>query len=584
MANDVRVFNGNPILPSSISYAAYALTENLSLSWPKTGLQTGNVVADIIDVTPNAAGWIITMPDATQVSTGQESTFNNLATNNTYQFFVYDNSGSLIANVPAAATGEFSSIRIYLRDNTTAAGEWGLIQEGATAGGPQASQLAGRGLTASAPANLLSVNMSTSTKSTDYQVLAADRGKIIVWEGGTGTITLPISNASEIGNGFIVAVNNQSASSGQITILPSGSATINTFSFFTLGIDESSIFICDGTNWVTLGDGKDSFFSFNVLEKTIPPVSPQPNITLTDFEAAKQIQVFNSDAGDLLSDVVVIYPQAVNVYYIKNSTTGNFKLTVNASGSFLTTSIPQGTIMQFYCDGTNLYPQPTCINNLTSSNGTGIKLYNATNINTVGFLPPASIPSTINWTLPNADGSSKQALSTNGSGTLSWRTYIPQVLQTSLDSSFNTGPIATNTFVDVTGLSKTIVPNSAINQVLVTVTMYVSADNVIAEDILLRVTRTSPGPVTTVIGVGTPSGSQIAVGSIVACPDISKQGVITYTFLDSPASVSTQVYQVQIAGIASGPTSYHVNQSADGGTTNVYAASISTITLTEVIV
>jgi hypothetical protein len=38
----------------------------------------------------------------------------------------------------------------------------------------------------------------------------------------------------------------------------------------------------------------------------------------------------------------------------------------------------------------------------------------------VGFKAPSSLSSAIIWTLPNADGSSGQALKTNGSGTLSW--------------------------------------------------------------------------------------------------------------------------------------------------------------------
>ena len=42
--------------------------------------------------------------------------------------------------------------------------------------------------------------------------------------------------------------------------------------------------------------------------------------------------------------------------------------------------------------------------------------------NYVAFTAPSSIASDVTWTLPNADGSSGQVLSTNGSGTLSWVT------------------------------------------------------------------------------------------------------------------------------------------------------------------
>jgi hypothetical protein len=40
--------------------------------------------------------------------------------------------------------------------------------------------------------------------------------------------------------------------------------------------------------------------------------------------------------------------------------------------------------------------------------------------NYVGFRAPNSIASDVTWTLPNADGTSGQVLTTNGSGTLSW--------------------------------------------------------------------------------------------------------------------------------------------------------------------
>ena len=42
--------------------------------------------------------------------------------------------------------------------------------------------------------------------------------------------------------------------------------------------------------------------------------------------------------------------------------------------------------------------------------------------NYVAFAAPATISADVTWTLPAADGTSGQVLSTNGSGTLSWAT------------------------------------------------------------------------------------------------------------------------------------------------------------------
>lgn len=44
------------------------------------------------------------------------------------------------------------------------------------------------------------------------------------------------------------------------------------------------------------------------------------------------------------------------------------------------------------------------------------------NSNWVAFQAPATVSSNVTWTLPNADGTSGQVLSTNGTGTLSWTT------------------------------------------------------------------------------------------------------------------------------------------------------------------
>jgi hypothetical protein len=45
--------------------------------------------------------------------------------------------------------------------------------------------------------------------------------------------------------------------------------------------------------------------------------------------------------------------------------------------------------------------------------------------NYVGFAPPLSVTANTLWTLPDGDGTNAQALSTNGSGILSWTSYLP---------------------------------------------------------------------------------------------------------------------------------------------------------------
>jgi hypothetical protein len=59
-----------------------------------------------------------------------------------------------------------------------------------------------------------------------------------------------------------------------------------------------------------------------------------------------------------------------------------------------------------------------------STEGSNLKLYEDTDngTNYVAFKAPDTIASNVTWTLPAADGTSAQVLSTNGSGTLSWAT------------------------------------------------------------------------------------------------------------------------------------------------------------------
>lgn len=51
---------------------------------------------------------------------------------------------------------------------------------------------------------------------------------------------------------------------------------------------------------------------------------------------------------------------------------------------------------------------------------TPLRFYDADNSNYVSFRSPSSVSSNVLWTLPSADGTSGQVLTTNGSGTLSW--------------------------------------------------------------------------------------------------------------------------------------------------------------------
>jgi len=352
MTTYTNPYTGQTISPSQVGYEYLSISTNTELEWPING-NTTDVVANIIEVNATVASLELTMPPATQVSVGQSALIRNVGSNS---FTVVDNSGNTIVSI-SSGIAEY----VYVTDNTTVDGTWTSVTFGAGISSANAATLAGFGLQA------ISTTLNTATPvtsvSSNYLVSNVDRSSILVWTGGAGTFTLP--SAGSLGESWFVVVKNNG--SGILTVTPAGTDTIDGQANAQLQIDESFVLVSTGTNWVSYAYGQSAQFFFTQLTKVVTGGT----VTLTASEGSAIIQEYT---GTLTSNCTIILPPTVQLYSLKNSTTGAFTLTFSTGVMGGTTvTLPQGQTIIAICDGTNVYSAQTAttsfISSLTLGNG-----------------------------------------------------------------------------------------------------------------------------------------------------------------------------------------------------------------------
>ena len=164
--------------------------------------------------------------------------------------------------------------------------------------------------------------------------------------------------------------------------------------------------------------------------------------------------------------------------------------------------------------------------------------------NVVSLNSPTSAPtsSDVAFKLPNADGTSGQAIVTDASGNLSFAGTgkILQVIQTVKTDTASLGSV--DTFTDISGMSVTITPSSSSSKVLVTVVMNVSGgDN---QAVAWRLLRGS-----TPIYIGDADGNRIRVAASVRVATNGDAEMVNCSavFLDSPNTTSATTYKIDWA-------------------------------------
>ena len=338
MTTFTNVFGGSNISPAEISYSEVSLTADTTFDWALETAPSTNLIAGIMDVTASAGPYSLTLPSALEVSTGQAILFNNVGANS---FIIKNNTGTQIAAPTAGQVWQ-----IYLTDNTTAGGTWLAFQFGAAVSTANAASLAGTGLIAIG--SLLSLAMPVTFFSTTYTAGVADRAKVLIWNGGAGTLTM--AAAGTLGDNWFFQLRNEGT--GALIVDPPGGQTINGSSTLTFQPGDSAIIFTDGNNFYTIGYGQAPVFAFDY---TVVSVAGTGNYTLSGSELNR---IAYSFTGVLTGNRNVIVPQTVQQYWVANNTTGPYTLTVKtsiASG----TAVAQGARSILYCDSTNVVTADT---------------------------------------------------------------------------------------------------------------------------------------------------------------------------------------------------------------------------------
>jgi hypothetical protein len=181
----------------------------------------------------------------------------------------------------------------------------------------------------------------------------------------------------------------------------------------------------------TWGDNTNN--NLNLLQQAIVGyelVTITANTTLVMVDASITSNARNAVielTGTLSANSTVNIPNAPfeKTYIVENSTTGAYTVTFRGAlqtTNFVTWSTTDKGIKTLFVDGINVVDVGNALSTIRLPNQNEVRFGDADNSNYISLRAGATIASNVSFTLPTADGTSGQAIVTNGSGALSFGT------------------------------------------------------------------------------------------------------------------------------------------------------------------
>jgi len=159
-------------------------------------------------------------------------------------------------------------------------------------------------------------------------------------------------------------------------------------------------------------------------------ITANTTLVMTDATISNARNAVLELSGTIAANSTVNVPNIEKKYTVYNNTTGAFTVTLRGASqttNFVTWSTTDKGIKQVYMDGINVVDinsnfAASSFEQINLPTQNELRFEDASGGQYIAFKAGSTIASNLTFTLPTADGTSGQAITTNGAGTLSFAT------------------------------------------------------------------------------------------------------------------------------------------------------------------